>query len=98
MAVGIVAFWLLVIVEVSSLLKRRLPHRLWARIHLASFVAYGAATIHYLQAGTERTNPVLLLTVEATTAVVLFLTLVRIWAPKAGRRRVRSGPPASARA
>ena len=88
---GILAFWLLVLVEVSSLVKQRIPHRLWMRIHLGSFVAYVLATLHYLQAGTERTNAAVLLTVEVVTGIVLFLTLVRILAPR-GRAARRSGP------
>ena len=85
-AFGVVAFWLLVAVEVSSLLRPRLSKRLWSRIHLLSFAVYALATLHYLQAGTERTNPILLLVVEATTAVVLGLTLLRLLAPRPARR------------
>lgn len=84
-AIGIVAFWLLLAVEVSSLLKKRLPKKVWTRIHLTSFIAYLAATVHYLQAGTERSNPAMLLTVEVVTAVVLFLTVLRILAPRPTR-------------
>lgn len=63
-AVGIVSFWLLALVEVTSLVKKRLPNKVWVRIHLLSFVAYVLATLHYLQAGTERSNPVVLISVE----------------------------------
>ncbi|MCB0963567.1 MAG: ferric reductase-like transmembrane domain-containing protein [Acidimicrobiales bacterium] len=84
---GIVAFWLLVVVEVSSLVKPRIPHKLWARLHLLSFVAYVLATVHYLQAGTESTNAAVLLTVEVVTGLVLFLTLLRILAPRGGGGR-----------
>ena len=83
---GIVGFWLLVVVEVSSLIKPRIPHKLWARLHLLSFVAYVLATVHYLQAGTERTNAAVLLTVEVVTGAVLFLTLLRILAPRGARK------------
>lgn len=85
-AFGVVAFWLFALVEVSSLVRKRLPNRVWARIHLLSFVAYVAATVHYLQAGTERTNPVLLLVVEAASAAIFGLTLLRILQPRRTRR------------
>lgn len=85
-AIGIVAFWLLVVVEVTSLVRSRLPHRLWAGIHLSSLLAYVLATIHYLQAGTERTNPALLFTVEAVSALVLFFTVLRILLPRRAAR------------
>lgn len=96
---GVIALWLLVVVEVSSLLKRRLPHRAWVRVHLLSFVAYALATVHFLQAGTERTNPVVLLAVEVVSAVVLYLTLVRILATRSSRARPSTPgvTPASAR-
>jgi len=87
-AVGIVAFWLFVLVEVSSLVKRQLPRKLWARIHLLSFVAYVLATAHYLLAGTERTNPALLLVVEVVSAAIVFFTVLRVLAPRAGAKRV----------
>lgn len=87
---GVVAFWLLVTVEVSSLVRKGLSRRAWARIHLLSFAVYALATLHYLQAGTERTNPALLLVVEAVTAVVFGLTLLRILQPRrSGRRPAR---------
>lgn len=89
---GVIAFWLFVVVEVSSLVKARIPNRLWTRLHLLSFGAYVLATLHYLQAGTERTNAAVLLVVEVTTGLVLFLTLLRILAPRkraAGRRSAR---------
>lgn len=89
---GVVAFWLFVAVEVSSLLRTHLSKRVWSRIHLLSFVAYVLATLHYLQAGTERTNPVLLLVVEAVTAVVFGLTLLRLLQPRRTQR-----PPAGVR-
>src|ERR1700682_5890473 len=34
---GIVAFYLLTAVEVTSLARRRLPNRFWRRVHFASF-------------------------------------------------------------
>jgi DMSO/TMAO reductase YedYZ heme-binding membrane subunit len=76
---------------VSSLLKKRIPNRTWARIHLLSFLAYILATVHFLQAGTERTNPIVLLSVEVVTALVLYLTLVRILAPRRARKAGRAG-------
>jgi len=95
-ALGVVAFWLLLAVEVSSLLKRRLAHRWWQRIHLASFAVYVLATLHLLEAGTERTNVAVVLLVEVVTALVLFLTLLRILAPRR-RGAARGGARAPGR-
>ena len=91
-AIGIIAFWMFLAVEVSSLFRKRLPNKVWVRIHLLSFLAYVAATVHYLQAGTERTNPVLLLVVEVVTGAVLFLTVLRILTPRRSRRSPKPVP------
>jgi DMSO/TMAO reductase YedYZ heme-binding membrane subunit len=92
---GVVSFWLFVLVEVTSLLRARLSKRLWTRVHLLSFVAFVLATVHYLQAGTERTNPVLLLVVEATCALVFGLTLLRILLPRRTKRPRRPATDAA---
>jgi DMSO/TMAO reductase YedYZ heme-binding membrane subunit len=87
-ALGIVSLYLVTAVEVSSLLMRRLPRRWWKRIHLASFGLFWSATFHLLLAGSDATNPVAQWAEILVVATVVFLTLVRILAPR-GRR----GPP-----
>jgi len=86
---GIVAFWLLVAVQVTSLLRPRLPNRLWRSVHYLSFVVWTAATVHLLTAGTDA--DVLLFRVVqgvVVTAVVAF-TVLRVLA---ARRRGSAGP------
>lgn len=79
---GIVAFYLLLAVEVTSLLRRHLSRRLWRLTHLASFPLFTVATIHLLSAGTDRRNLPLRLTVLAVAAAVAALTLRRLAAPR----------------
>ena len=98
-ASGVVAFWLLVAVEVTSLLKSRLPHRWWTRVHLSSFAVYVLATLHLLTAGTEGTNVAVVVTAEIVTAIVLFLTVLRVLAPRrraGARSRAATAPGRSA--
>lgn len=90
-AVGVVALYLLVAVEVSSLLMRRLPRRVWRWIHLSSFVLFGVATWHGIAAGTDVGNVVYALTSILVVNLVLGLTLVRILA---GRRAAARSVPA----
>ena len=49
---GIFALYLLVLVEVTSLVRRRLPFLRWRRLHIQSYVLFAAMTIHFLSAGT----------------------------------------------
>jgi predicted ferric reductase len=50
---GVIAMYLLVAVEVTSLAKASLPHRVWRVVHLASYPVFALATIHALAAGTD---------------------------------------------
>lgn len=50
---GVVGAWLLVAVEVTSLLRKRMPTRLWRAIHMLSFIVWLAATVHLFVAGTD---------------------------------------------
>jgi predicted ferric reductase len=95
-ALGVTALYLLVAVEVTSLLMRRLPRRWWRAIHLSSFAAFALSTVHAVAAGTDARNSALILAVNAAVATVLFLTFVRVLAP--GRARERPAPSRPARA
>ena len=109
---GIIAAWLLVAVEVSSVLLRHLPRVWWRRLHLTSYAVFVAATLHFLAAGTDAEHPAVRITVAAAAVAVGALTAFRIRqgrqkakrraAPSAGtgRRPVpsRSGPSASEQA
>jgi len=75
---GVVALYLLAAVEATSLARRRLPHRLWRRIHLAAFPLLAAATTHLLTAGSDRANPAVLAMLAATTGATTFLLLFRL--------------------
>lgn len=93
-ALGVVALYLLIAVEVTSLLRRRLPRKWWRRTHYASFGLFWLGTVHAVMAGTDATNPVFAWTVIVTVGVVLFLTLLRILTPH-GRRVLRPAPVAA---
>jgi DMSO/TMAO reductase YedYZ heme-binding membrane subunit len=83
-AFGIVGLYLLVAVETTSLIRDRIPNALWRRVHFLSFPLYVVTTAHLLTAGTDRGNPLLLLTVVAATAGVLTLVAVRVRRDLAG--------------
>ena len=50
---GIIAMYLLLAIEGTSLLKARLPHHWWRAVHLASYPLFALATVHALSAGTD---------------------------------------------
>lgn len=94
-ALGVVALYLLVAIETTSLLVRKLPRKLWRSVHASSFVLFWVATFHFLLAGTDTATPLTRLTADVVLAAVVFLTLVRVLAPRrrtAPRRAVSPAP------
>lgn len=81
-AAGVIAMYLLVAVEVTSLMMQRLTRRTWHAIHLTSYVIFVTATVHGLTAGTDRHNAVFQWACLLTAGLALLMTLVRVWAPR----------------
>jgi len=87
-ALGIVAFYLLLAVELTSLLRRHLPPRLWRGVHALSFVLFASATVHVLLAGTDADDAWALWPLLAVSMAVAFLAVARTVSPDTGRDRV----------
>lgn len=87
---GVVATYLLVAIQVTSWMMRRLPRRLWHRIHLTSFPLFGMASVHGFQAGADR--GVVLVQWLALTGgtLVVFLVLFRLLAPRRASASARA--------
>jgi methionine sulfoxide reductase heme-binding subunit len=75
---GIVALYLLVAVEITSLLMRHLPRRVWHAIHLTSFVVFVAVIAHAFTAGADAANPLMVGFAVVTSGAAVFLLLFRI--------------------
>jgi DMSO/TMAO reductase YedYZ heme-binding membrane subunit len=96
-ALGVVAFYLLVAVELTSLWMRRIPRRWWKAVHMTSFGLFWIATWHLLAAGSDATQPVLFVAMVLVSSTVVFLTAFRMLADRRSRRpSVRSTPTAVA--
>ncbi len=100
---GVIALYLLVAVEVSSLLLRRLPRRWWRRIHTTSFGLFITATVHGVYSGSDRSNLLAQWAGLTITTVVAVAIGARLGTWRAGRRiagagAVRAGSPRGARA
>src|SRR5436190_691948 len=50
---GVVAAYLLVAVELTSLARGHMPRRIWRAIHFASFPLFLLATVHGITSGTD---------------------------------------------
>jgi predicted ferric reductase len=84
-ALGVIAMYLLVAIEITSLMMKRMSRRVWHGIHLSSYVLFPLATVHGITVGTDRHSFLLLASCLLGAAVVLFMTLVRILAPRRAR-------------
>lgn len=94
-AAGVVAAWVLAIVQATSLARRRtilgwqLSHRAWRRIHRLSYAAWIGAVGHTITAGTDALRPgIAALGAGATTAVLVYVA-VRVSTRRARRQPVR---------
>ncbi len=77
---GIIAFYLLVAVELTSLLMKRLPRQLWRQVHRSSFGLFVFATVHGIQAGSDTLNVWYRMAMLASINVVAFLVIVLVLA------------------
>ena len=78
LALGVVAAWIMLIVEASSLIKNRLPKRLWHTVHLTSFGAVILGLIHGIEVGSDTDNRVLVAAAVSVLTAILILTATRV--------------------
>ncbi len=97
-AFGVVAFYLLLAIEITSLAMRRLPRSLWRWVHRSSFVLFGFATYHGIVAGTDAGNAWYRIVTWVSIGVVVTLTLVLLAVARRARTRLASFPPLAVRA
>ena len=82
---GVGATYLLVAVQLTSWMMRWLPRRWWHRVHLSSFVVFGASTVHAFQSGSDVPNTLVQWLALTGTTLVVFLVLFRLLASRAAR-------------
>jgi sulfoxide reductase heme-binding subunit YedZ len=96
-ALGAVAFDLILAVWVSSLLKARVKQQSWRFIHWFSWLAFASAIAHAYLTGTDAKRGVGLAVVAACTLVVLLSALWRFFArPARAAGRTALSPLAAA--
>jgi hypothetical protein len=77
-ACGVVALYVVAAVEVTSLLMRRLPRRVWHVVHVSSLGALLLVTVHAFAAGADAADPVVVGLAVVSSAVVSALVIVRV--------------------
>jgi len=75
---GVIGVYLLVAVQVTSMLRKHISKRAWRRTHFLSFPLFLVSTVHLLTAGTDSSNPMLRWTVLTTVVAICIATTVRI--------------------
>ncbi len=75
---GIVGLYLMLAVELTSLVRNRIPKKLWRGIHFASFGLFASAAVHALTAGTDAGTLALEAWIFGCVALVGGLTALRI--------------------
>lgn len=81
-ALGIVALYLLVAVELTSLLRRRLGARTWRLVHTSSYALTWLAVVHGALAGSDARAQAYRVVAVALTAFAVAATLVRVLRPR----------------
>lgn len=72
-AFGVIAMYLLIAVQTTSLLMKRIPKSLWRSVHVAGYALVWFAIVHAALTGTDVSN-------RASQAVAMLLTLAAVMA------------------
>ena len=93
---GIAAFYVLVIIQVTSWGMKWLPRKVWHGIHLSSFFVFVAATVHALTAGTDAQEPIVQMGALVGCTLLLTLVFLRVLNSLNGADDAGSGAKAAA--
>ncbi len=93
-ALGVLAFWGVIVVEATSLAMKRLPKKVWRAVHFTSYATFLLTSLHGTFAGTDATNKMYVATTIVTTGALVAAVIYRIVtrSRSASRRSSRSVP------
>lgn len=88
MTLGALAFDLFLLITLTSLIRGRLPHRLWRGLHLFTYLGWGLGMVHGLLIGTDAGTGWGRAITYACLAVVAVAVVIRIgtWVHEHRRR------------
>ncbi len=75
---GALSVDLLLVVTVTSFLKRRMGKELWLWVHRLSYVAFALVFLHAVLSGTDFSDPAVSAITWGTAATLLTLSIVRV--------------------
>lgn len=86
-ALGVVALWLLVAVELTALAAKKLSRKWWRDIHIASYLVFWSVSIHGALAGTDTSKPMYTWAAIAALSAVVFTASYRALSHSLPKRR-----------
>ncbi|MFD0355354.1 2Fe-2S iron-sulfur cluster-binding protein [Streptomyces sp. NPDC127110] len=97
-ACGVVAVYLLAAVHLTSLLKSRLPDRMWRHLHRLAFGVFTLATAHTFTAGSDAGGLLVRVSGALVGAAFVFLLVYRLAAGRRAAARPESRKPTAQQA
>ncbi len=86
-ALGVVALWLLVAVETTSLAVKRLSRRSWRGVHLFGYGVFWLTSVHGALAGTDSSRGLYIVVSVLAVSAVVAAALQRVMLRGRGARR-----------
>lgn len=93
---GVVGFYIVLAIETTSLLMRRMPRKYWHAVHLLAYPLFVMGTIHGFQAGTDKGNKLVQWSALLVIELVVGLTLFRALTYKPRRREATASTASTA--
>ena len=76
---GVLAFYVMVVVQVTSYFMKKMPRKVWHGIHMLSYPMFVLATYHGVVAGNaDRSNIVFVLVAAGGCSILLFAATARV--------------------
>lgn len=91
--IGVIAFYFMMAIQLSSLMMRKLPKKVWRWIHWSSWPLFFLATYHGIYSGTDVKNPFYRYVALLSVGAVFFLSVVRFLAPSKAKRKAQRARP-----
>ena len=93
---GIAATYLLVAIQLTSWMMRKLPRKLWHTIHLTSIPMFVSATVHGFTSGADNRDLAVQWVALTGCLLVFLLVTFRLLAPSRAARPARAAPARAA--